>query len=274
MIDRIARLSSGRLAGCVALAAALAAALVLAACTAPAPAVSSVPEGSLAQVGKLIVDQPGPVAVTRADLRAIGWGDVPLDQIQVTYRDQIQPVWVADADTLRFYAAVTPTRYMTSSVYFLRRGPALAMTSGPTATGGASVEVYTATVHAEQNKTYAPQAAGDTWFWERLIAPTSRSFTLTISAVAAGPATLRIETWSATEGAGAIDHRVQVAVNGQAVGESAWDGSVRRTLDFAVPAGVLRDGDNTVQVNLPGETGVLVDTIYLDWIEAVVSAPV
>ena len=263
MIDRIAKFASGWLAVCVALAAALG----LAACSAPSPVVSSAPDGLTAQVGKLIVDQPGPVAVTRTDLRAIGWGDVPLDQIQVTYRDQVQPVWVVDADTLRFYAAITPTRYMTSSVYFLRRGPALAMTSGPALTGGASADAYTATVHVEQNKTYAPQAAGDTWLWERLIAPTSRLFTVTVSAVAAGPATLRIETWSATEGAGAIDHRVQVSVNGQAVGESAWDGSVRRTLDFAVPAGVLRDGDNTVQVNLPGETGVLADTIYLDWIE-------
>jgi hypothetical protein len=58
-----------------------------------------------------------------------------------------------------------------------------------------------------------------------------------------------------------------VSVNGRDIGESAWDGSVRKTLEFAVPAGGLRDGDNIVQIDLPGETGVLADTIYLDWIE-------
>ncbi len=59
--------------------------MVLAACNSPAPAptVEPVVDGPFAEVGKLTVDVPGPVAVTRADLRAIGWGDVPLDQVHL-----------------------------------------------------------------------------------------------------------------------------------------------------------------------------------------------
>lgn len=247
----------------------VASAAVLAACGgSPAPvAPSVVPVGEFAPMGKLTVDAIGPVALTHDDLRAIGWGDVPLDQVQVTYRDQSQPVWVT-ADAIRFYAAITPTRYMTSSVYFLKRGPATAMPERAAITGGAVVDTYTATVRAEQNKIYAPQAAGDTWFWERMTAPMTRTYTLTLSAVATGPATLRLETWSSTEGPGEIDHRVRVNVNGHDAGEATWDGSVRRSLEFALPAGVLVDGDNSVRISLPGDTGVLADTVYVDWIEA------
>lgn len=243
--------------------------MVLAACNGPAPAApTAVPviDGAFAEVGKLTVDVPGPVAVTRADLRAIGWGDVPLDQVQITYRDQVQPVWVT-SDALRFYAAISPTRYMTSSVFFLKRGAAPALPERPVVTNPAQVDAYIATFRAEQNKLYAPQADGDTWFWERLTAPATRTYTLTLSAVADGPATLRLETWSSTEGASETDHHMRVSVNGHEAGEATWDGSVRRTLDFALPAGVLVDGDNLVRVSLPGDTGVLADTVYVDWLE-------
>ncbi|MBI5563301.1 MAG: hypothetical protein HY870_00290 [Chloroflexi bacterium] len=258
---------------------AVAGVVTLAACSAPSPITPAVvPAGAFAEVGKLTVDGPGPVAITRDDLRAIGWEDVPLDQVQVTYRDQIQPVWVT-AEAVRFFAAITPTRYMTSSVYFLKRGPASTLPERAAVAGDAPVEAYTAVERAEQNKIYAPQAAGDTWFWERITAPATRTYTLTLSAVAddssdaTGPsdvadaATLRLETWSSTQGPSEIDHRVRVSVNGRDVGEATWDGSVRRSLEIALPAGVLVEGDNQVRVSLPGDTGVLADTVYVDWVE-------
>ena len=62
---------------------------------------------------------------------------------------------------------------------------------------------------------------------------------------------------------------MRVSVNGRDAGDAAWDGSVRRTLEFTVPDGVLIDGENVVRVSLPGDTGVLADTVYVDWIEAV-----
>ncbi|CAG0934339.1 partial Gingipain R2, partial [Planctomycetaceae bacterium] len=175
-------------------------------------------------------------------------------------------VWVS-GDAVHFHAAITPTRYMTGSVYFLKRGPAPTLPERAVVTGDVSVEAYTAIVRAGQNKIYAPQAEGDTWFWERITAPATRTYTLTLSSNAAGPATLRLETWSSTEGSSEIDHRVRVSVNGHDAGEATWDGSVRRTLEFALPAGVLIEGDNSVRVSLPGDTGVLADTVYVDWVE-------
>ncbi len=122
-------------------------------------------------------------------------------------------------------------------------------------------------MRAEQNKIYAPQAAGDTWFWERMTAPATRTYTLTLSAVADGPAVLRLETWSSTGSAGENDHHVRVSVNGRDAGEATWDGSVRRLVEVALPAGVLVEGENLVRVSLPGDTGVLADTVYVDWVE-------
>jgi hypothetical protein len=255
----------------------LAAVAIIAACPVQQPASpneAAVPDGPLAEIGKISVPGVGPVSITPNDLRAVGWGAVPLDQIQVAYRDRVQPVWV-DAAALHFYAAITPTRYMTGGVYFLKRGPSPAIPSFDFAqealAGGARVETYQATVRAEQNKVYAPQAQGDTWFWERLTAPVTRTFTMTLSAPAAEAATtvLRMETWASTSGA----HHARVSVNGRDAdaGDATWDGSVRRTLEFTVPNGVLIDGENVVRVSLPGDTGVLADTVYVDWIEAVFS---
>jgi hypothetical protein len=197
-------------------------AAILAACGAPSPVTPTVvPVGPLAEVGKLTVDEPGPVAITPADLLAIGWGDVPLEQVQVIYRDQIQPVWVT-AQAVRFMQP-HPTRYMTSSVYFLKRGSSPKLPERAAIASGAPVETYLGTVRAEQNKIYAPQAAGDTWFWERVTAPATRT-SLTFGG----------GRWpsSAEAGGRRLAQPVRTiimcgSVSG-ATQRATWDGSVRR----------------------------------------------
>ena len=65
-----------------------------------------------------------------------------------------------------------------------------------------------------------------------------------------------------------IDHRVEVSLNGQSLGFRDFGGQVARTLTFALPAGLLRPGDNTVVVSLPGGTDAPFDMVYVDTITA------
>lgn len=256
---------------------AAAGAIALAACsTAPDNSAPSLPPspprasgGEPAQVGKLLVASEGPVAITSADLNAIGWGEVDLAQLRVSRGDAEVTSWVSDG-ALRFYAAITPTRYMTESVYWLHRtSPEQTMAELPASTSAAPIEVYSATVRAEENRVYAPQVeAGDHWFWAQLPAPRSATFTVTATALAPGPAMLRIETWASTE-SGSIepDHHYRVSINGRPATDAYWDGAGRHTIDLPVPDGALRDGENVIGVEAPGDTGVAADTTSVDWLE-------
>lgn len=254
----------------------VAAGLMLAACgTAPQPAVplaptiESAPNGAPAETGKLFVSAEGPVALTPADLAGIGWGGVDLTQIRVLQDQTEVPVWI-DGGALRFYATLSPTRYMTESVYWLQRAPATRfIDSAPAATTGPAVESYLAVVHAEENHVYAPQPAeGDHWFWAQLPAPQTRTFTVTLDAVAPGPGSLAIETWAGTESRDIKpDHHYRVSINGHPLPDELWDGLGRHTIELPVPEGTLRDGDNVIVVDAPGVPGVAADTTYVDWIE-------
>jgi len=129
------------------------------------------------------------------------------------------------------------------------------------------VDRYTAVARAEQNARYEPQRAdGDNWLWRALPAPATETISVAVSDPAPGPAALVVALWGGTEGPAAPDHRVRLAVNGRAVGEGAWDGRVGRVVTATVPAGVLRDGENAVTLEVPAREDVVVDIPVLDWI--------
>jgi hypothetical protein len=60
-----------------------------------------------------------------------------------------------------------------------------------------------------------------------------------------------------------VDHHVQVYVNGTYGGETRFAGKVPQGLDVSLPASVLREGANEVQVVNVGDTGVS-SLVYLD----------
>ncbi len=220
---------------------------------------------------KLLIDAEGLIEVRRADLKAIGWDTIDLSRLRVIYHDQVQPVWIAD-DSLRFYASISPTRYMTESVYWLKpdAGAALTITQtpiGPTPAPGRG-DHYTATTRVEENRLYAPQVqTGDHWFWAQLPAPQSKTFSITLTSLAGGTARARIEVWSNTSAAQSPDHHLRVAINDRAAADDKWDGAGWHTIDFEIPDGFLKEGNNSVRVDAPGDTGVVAETSFVDWIE-------
>src|SRR5262249_48389391 len=65
---------------------------------------------------------------------------------------------------------------------------------------------------------------------------------------------------------GVVDHHVRVLVNGVAVGEVRFDGKEPNAFTAELPAGVLKEADNTLTLDNVGDTGVY-SMVFLDRFE-------
>jgi hypothetical protein len=231
---------------------------------------------STARAAKLLVAQPdlgeksALVEIKSADLRAIGWESIDLSTLTVTSAGVKLPVW-AEAASLRFLAPLSPTRYMSETVFWLEKSeqPVLQIADQPLTFAGdlAANDRYTATLKLEENHIYSPQvAAGDHWFWLQLPAPITKTFTLTTSALLPGPVRLQINVWSSTAAPANPDHTYHLVLNDQPLGDFAWDGQGYHTIEAELPAGGLREGRNTLTVTAPGLPAIDADITYVNWI--------
>jgi hypothetical protein len=223
---------------------------------------------SEARTVKLLVADEGIVAVTPA---AIGWDGIDLKTVQVKHDGTTLAVWIADG-TLHFYAPISPTRYMSETVFWLERGdgPGASISEQPIAPRGDQqlIDHYTATLHLEENHIYSPQVNdGDHWFWAQLPAPITKTIPFTVTALTGGPAQVTVEVWSNTEAPGTTDHLYRILLNDRTLGEFGWDGQGPHTIQAEVPAGTLREGANTLTLVLPGVKGVTADITFLNRIE-------
>jgi hypothetical protein len=165
-----------------------------------------------------------------------------------------------------------------------------------------------ATIRFERNalywsKTQVPvsnQVPADRWYWQSLTAPVTVTLPFSLvhylpeSSEALGkvviePPHLRVTFLGATHAPDPAlylpespeafekvipDHRVVVAVNGQVVGQAAWDGQALFDFSTDLPAGLLRD-DNRLTLTLPGTPGrpdlVLLDRFEVSYLRALIA---
>lgn len=188
-----------------------------------------------------------------------------------------KPNRFAKGDYLEFYGQGISTAYTGANVYWLYWGGAPGARPTPidgTLTGvGPSAESFYSTVHAEENHIVwgntpgAPDA--DYWFWAKLIAPASASYSVTVpNPVADGSdAVVRVRFQGYTATATNPDHHTRILLNGAVIGDALWDGAVAYTQEIPISSALLTDGANKVTVTLPGDTSASVNTVMLNWIE-------
>ncbi len=113
----------------------------------------------------------------------------------------------------------------------------------------------------------------DTWFWARLQpvgpAPATTNLAVTVPDPAPGiPATLRVEEIArAYSNSFTPDHHTTISVNNLAVLNETWDGKVRRVFQAIVPASLLASGNNTVAVSALANPMLVVDDVYVNYVE-------
>ncbi len=247
----------------------------------------SAPSGASApttnRAWKMTVTQASVYRLTYDDLRAAGvLQDHPDPRTLRVYRGATEiPIYVigeADGafdpgDQLFFYGQPTATRYSAASIYWLTiggtGGQRMAARAVPPAAAG-QITSFLATVHREQNLVYQSATPRhpehEHWFWNYTLAGSAptRNYTFTLAYPVAAPytATLRLNLAGRTSGA----HRIQVAINGQAVGEANWAGLDEQTFAFAFSSAFLLAGAvNTLTVTAPGNADGSADQTYYDW---------
>lgn len=174
---------------------------------------------------------------------------------------------------LFFYGEGVDSPYSAEAVYVLRPGPGLAMSlaSGkPPALQ--PVRSFVSRAVAEQDllpaMVLATDPESDYWFWQALIAsdPGAAQATFPIAAPGALPrakARLRVALFGAsTQIPG--DHRASVSLNGTSLGEIVFSGLERYEVDLAVPEGVVRAGENAVEVTALLAPGATQNDFFVD----------
>ncbi|HKV10334.1 MAG TPA: C25 family cysteine peptidase [Thermoanaerobaculia bacterium] len=175
----------------------------------------------------------------------------------------------ADGDGLVFYAEAVRSAYTNVNVYWLERAKGLAMaTATVQPAAGAPAGSFADVLHLETDAipaVSAPLPVDDFWIWKSLFPgyPGYDRATVTadVPAPAPGAATLAVQLY----GFAAVQ-RAEVWVNGRRINEIAWEGSGPATATVALPADVLVDGANSIElVALEAERGLWLDSFDLTY---------
>ena len=100
-----------------------------------------------------------------------------------------------------------------------------------------------------------------------LVAPVSADFEVSLDAIAAGPARIRVAVWANSEAAQDPDHHLLIQINGNPAVDAQWDGKGWHVIEGEFGTELLKDGVNEVRIEAPGDTGAAIDLVQLDWIE-------
>ena len=134
--------------------------------------------------------------------------------------------------------------------------------------GAAVTAASRGTATFEVDRFYQPGLldAPDLWLWEALASGTTRvkSFTLTgVDTASAQASQLEVLLQGASESGNPVDHHVSVSLNGVPAGEAQFAGKTPYRMSLSVPAGLLREGANDLQLTNAGDTGAP-SMVFLD----------
>lgn len=232
---------------------------------------------------RLSVREAGMVLLTHDDLFANGLEVVNPADLRLFNLGVPQTLWysgIGDDLEVYFYGHPLDNPYTLENVYFLTTvdnpAPIVMKISDPSLTTPLSSISFPRPLHLEENTLYLPKAEPEqTWYWKNLTAPKTETLEFTLSAPAAGEATLRVALYANTEAANITpDHHLLISLNGTLIADQTWDGRGPQTLEHTFSTETLREGPNTLTLEFPGDTGALVETVMLDWLEITYPRPV
>lgn len=232
---------------------------------------------------KILIVEEGLYELSSADLKTAGMEVIEPTRLHLFKQGQEVPLWIdgqSDDLLLQFFAHETGSLYTNENIYWLVNGDDLPWSDHKQDLDEVEIGtplqipdelpqgVYQATTRAEENQIYLPQVAdNEHWFWAMLPAPQEQSYEISINNVSQGPASLYLALWSKTDGESSPDHHVRVAINGHQVVEEYWDGIGRHIIEAKFSSELLKNEQNIISIEAPGDTAVDADINYIDWIE-------
>lgn len=172
-----------------------------------------------------------------------------------------------DNSGIYFYALGINSIYTRDNIYWLKGERGLEMEAaegkGPSPVAGEAT--FGEAVHFEENHYDAPSLTSDPsadyWFWDYAVSGfpgmESKTFTLRTDGVAstAEAVLLTVDLQGITDTPADPDHHAVFVLNGNKIGESFWDGAGGHRVDLSFSQGLLREGDNVLEVTGALDTG-------------------
>jgi hypothetical protein len=101
-------------------------------------------------------------------------------------------------------------------------------------------------------------------FWQRLNALDVKNYNIPSQNSAT---TIKVAFYGYTTAAPHPNHHTLIYLNDNLIGDARWDGRTEYIQEMLVPASRFHNNSNILTIKLPGDTGAIVDSIFLDWIE-------
>jgi hypothetical protein len=228
----------------------------------------------------LLIERDDIYAVSRADLRRLGWGDVSPEDLRLETAGEPYPFFLREEGGdfwIVFYGRAPgdpDRRYTPQNVYRLFRDADAERTrrfnfqaEPANAETGVSSHVRAERM-LEENGFYAPALEeGRPWFWQQLAAPGVITIPFDLEEPVDGEAVITTALVASTEAESADpDHHLIFTLNGTPVADETWDGAGPRTIEIRVAAETLRSDGNVLEIHAPGDTGIPAEIVLLDWV--------
>jgi len=133
---------------------------------------------------------------------------------------------------------------------------------------GEATPSYRKQVELENNRFYQAGLvdAPDLWLWDLLYAPTKKGYPFEVTNIVPNTEPSRLSVWlqGASDFEADPDHHLRVYVNGNLVGEVRWDGKKSRGIAVELLPGILKEGENSLELESVSDTGAPYSMVLLD----------
>jgi len=245
---------------------------------------------------KLFIDEEGIYSLTSDDLIAAGneAANLNLETLKIYTRGELIPLWVtgpqsltfSPQDTIHFYADWHRGRdryydfYTDTNVYFLTddgdTGPRyreIALDSPPVI----PEPFYWETLHLERevlfhrSNTSSEVDTDEGWIGRYIFDNEHDIFNFDLSGLhyTVEQCMLNLRLQGTTQDPVNPDHHVRLSINNQLVGENFFDDREELLWNLVLPTSLFVNGQNRFDLQLVGNTGTLVNQIYLDWVDVI-----
>lgn len=190
--------------------------------------------------------------------------------------------WLAAQDNngIYFYGRSIESIYTDEMVYWIEEGAGVRVASAeagnPTPVEG---QVFTETRLFEEEGPYPLTSViedpdSDFWFWDYVNVNPDFGLTkdtMTVEFEAPGrtsesvPSSMTVFLQAeSSDDQIAMDHQVEVRLNGTLIGSDTWDGSTAHEMTLSFSQNLLIDGTNTLEIKAPAASGITSEIFYLD----------
>ncbi len=242
---------------------------------------------------KINVKEPGIYSITYNDLSRCGfdkqdWDPRNLQLFNMGKEVAIRVLGEEDGhfdknDKIEFYAKAFKNYFTDSNVYWLTvaeiPGKRMQHVDGSVDSTGKTATTSRFRVHVEKDSLRSAEFPGHTdqerWFMDSLkwiggSAEVTQNYTVALPDVAkqrSTPAKLVVRVQGITSNPVTPDHHTRVYINGTMVLDKKWEGRVAFLDSSLFDVSLLRSGQNTLTIALPGETAAFFDFQMTDYFE-------